>query len=134
MTNVKAIEVPMDVNNIQIYDGYIVDQWADEEWIPIEPIPPGNWQFLFLTRDMTEEQADGLVEKRRSKGSLYNQSVGHYQSSGWVIYYKNYEHEEPCICIPNTATESVNSWLRAQGLDETKNYALLKNNIDNDKK
>jgi len=25
MTNVKAIEVPMDVNNIQIYDGYIVE-------------------------------------------------------------------------------------------------------------
>ena len=89
-------------------------------------LPPGSYELIGLCRDISEEVWRGIVESKKERGGEYNPAVGHYQSSGWTTWYKNYEHPEPSICIPNTATESARSLVKAHSMDFNKCVILKK--------
>lgn len=89
-------------------------------------LPPGTWSILGIgTADkITEQEWAGVVESKRKKGGKFNAGIGHYQSSGWTTYYKNYQHPSPSICIPNTATESGLTLLKLHNLNPSTTVLL----------
>lgn len=49
--SVFAVKIPEDIDNLIIQDGWLVDNWADEEYIPIVKLPPGSYTLLFCSKD-----------------------------------------------------------------------------------
>ncbi len=116
--NLLAIEVPGDAIRLRIgktaltkkflyaaggYDGYKF------------PLPPGEWEILFTTGNMTEEDAKGVVGEEIRPDFNTGENV----LAGFTRYDGN------GVC--DTALESFHSWLRANNYDTGKNYVILKN-------
>jgi len=120
MTNVKAIEVPMDAKDCFVSENGKLKTWCSA-YVLYKPLPPGNWQFLFLTRDMKSDQVDGVVPSK-----ILLEYGGHGPDR--IKLYYDFRTHQFHFEYPE---ESFHSWLRSQGLEESKNYAIL---IDNDKK
>lgn len=76
-------------------------------------LPPGTWQFLFTTKDVTEEQAAMIVDRRMD---LKDHP------------YKGYEPAKLTVCW--NSVQSFESLLRSKNLDTKKNFAVLKRNED----
>ena len=70
-----------------------------------------NYTIISTTKDITEEQAESIVERLDNDNS-----------------YKDYELEITRVCeyILSTAKESLQSLIQANGLDINKNYLILK--------
>lgn len=107
LENVFAVEVPDDAKECAIKNGAYV-KWLMVDGNPFVPINnPARFRTLFTTKDCTEEQAAGIVEKC---------------ARGWKDYF-----DDPYANIPfSTAEYSLKSLLRSKGLDTTKNYLLIK--------
>lgn len=93
--------IPLDVEE---YDP------SPYELYEICKLPPGDYQFLFTTQSMTEEQAGSVVEKR--KGLMMRVKYAHYR--------------KPDYHYLDTAIESFHSALTAKKLSIDNNYAVLK--------
>ena len=113
--NLFAVEVPMRAIEFRIWDNnrdvvyYETVERNESECHYIE-LPPGSYEILFTTKGCTEEQAAGVARWFELNGKM-----------GW----KNYQSEH--VSFPfKTAAESLQSLLRANGLDESKNYLLIK--------
>lgn len=126
MTQLKeqyyAVEVPEDATD------FTVDMEDDESVLyyfegdnvdsTVLLLPEGNWQFLFTTKGMTEDQASSVVAHCKGYG-YRNYECADYDGGSspfdvWAAYHLK------------TGIESLHSLLRSQGLDTEKNYAILK--------
>jgi hypothetical protein len=69
-----------------------------------------DFQIISTTKDITEEQAESIVERLDNENS-----------------FKDYELEftKDCEYILATAKESLQSLIQANGLDVNKNYLIL---------
>jgi len=70
-------------------------------------LPHGHWRYICTSKEVTEEQAAGIVEKARLRGNIR-----------YTDYSREYMWQE-------TALESLNSLLASKGLDVNKNYCLI---------
>jgi hypothetical protein len=68
------------------------------------------FEIISTTKDITEEQAESIVDKENSLGEEYYKDYNFTQKSG--TYF--------------TAKESLQSLIQANGLDVNKNYLILK--------
>lgn len=111
--NLFAVEVPRDAQNIAIKNGAYV-KWITIDGNPFMPLnDPGKFRALFTTSSATEQQAAGVVEQQRGGGKFKDyECVGSYAQNGVYLIY--------------TAIVSLQSLLRSNGLDLSKNYLLIK--------
>lgn len=113
---------PWIINNGSEHAGinwYIPKKVFGEEgftWSEGAPLPPGTYQFLFMSKDVTEEQAKGVVER-------FNNPVTHYHGKFYDYSQKERTHTVADKLL-DTATESFHSLLTSKSL--TGNYAILK--------
>ena len=105
---VFAVKIPEDIDNLIIQDGWLVDNWADEEYIPIVKLPHGSYTLLFCSKDVTEDLANGVVEKSPAS-KLYMDYEA--TNSEWLVF-----------CF-KTALESFSSLLQSKSLSG--NHAIL---------
>lgn len=71
-------------------------------------LPPGTWQIVCTSKEVTEEQAAGLVEEHRQRYNLR-----------YKDYTRGYMWRE-------TALLSLHSLLTSKGCDLNKTYLILK--------
>lgn len=115
--NYWAVEVPsmafgFDINNYGNASEYmymldvedIVDAPHSDETLITKSLPPGTWEIVCTSKEATEEQAAGIVDK-----------VDEYFS-------KCYNGNRPHL----SAITSLNCLLTSKGCDLTKNYLILK--------
>jgi hypothetical protein len=74
-------------------------------------------EIISTTKEITEEQAESIVEKKRIKES-WNDTM--------TDVYINYESKELIGKYVKMAKESLQSLLQANSLDVNKNYLILK--------
>lgn len=86
----------------------IADDDNTEETLITKKLPPGKWQFICTTKEVSEEQAHQIVESVTTANEL--PVYRDYEFSTWM----------------KTAVGSLHSLLTSKGLDGRKNYALLK--------
>lgn len=78
-----------------------------------------DYQIISTTNQITEEQAESIVEKHPNIYYRdYDVAVNDIYINGWTANWKLV-----------TAKESLQSLIKANGLDETKNYIILKKNL-----
>ena len=114
--NIFAVEIPEDVQNVIITDCMVCDNWADEEFMPLERLPHNDYTLLFLSKEATEDDWENVCDSDVGGGELDEKT--------WLEWL-NYETDEYSF---DTATESGHRLLRSKGLDPSKNYAIIKNN------
>lgn len=124
------VEVPKDSMDFSIHDDTMMNHLVYNSMSFTEKgyvvIPDEEYDILGITTELNEYACSEIVDSKMQKGAEYNNQLGHYQSGSWVTYYKNYLHQEPSICIPNTARESFNSICSKIGLEKNKVYVVLK--------
>lgn len=99
------VPVPEDVIKIAIIGGFVVDNWEDEEWIPFQNLPPGDWELIGKDPlNLSEEEAREIVEEV--------EIVEHGVPETWYVFY-GYEHG-----AFRYATESLSSLLRANQMEK----------------
>lgn len=121
-----GVEVGKDAHDFVIDEllSPYLQYWEGDKDTVVD-LPPGQWSLIGENPlQLTESECAEVVESKKERGSMYNHGLGHYQSAGWTTYYKNYQHPEPSVCIPNTALESYQSLLLSLGLG--KSVVLLK--------
>jgi len=108
------VEVPDDVTNFIVEEFHInrtrlsfVSEKEDLQYI-INLY--GICSKIATTRDITEEQAESIVEFKPNRDSNYN-------------LYKNYNNNG---FVFGSAKESLQALIQANGLDINKNYLILK--------
>lgn len=105
-----AVEVPDDAEEFSIdmdeeestlyyFNGANIDSTAI-------CLPEGSWQFLFTTKEATEEDARKIVTELPVENR-----------------YENYNGDYPVWW--HTAKESIRSLLKSKGCDTNKNYAII---------
>lgn len=127
-----AVEVPDDATDFKVKyytvrnaidqrDGYQL-VWASSRpthnfWI----LPPGSWQYLFITKGCTEEQAATVVRSAQfffpAKHTRYVDYAHPYDEHNRQKWQQGYIK----------ATESLQSLLRSKGCDINKNWAIIQN-------
>lgn len=108
--NYLFIEVPDDAYNFSVYKYNITSQiryFYDNYQCDIT-IQKADWGIISTTKDITEEQANSLVEK---------------PEYGWYLTYTK-GNMDSYHC--QTAKESLQSLIQANDLDINKNYLILK--------
>lgn len=115
-----AVEVPDSSHGFSIEYGSalfgISDEWLllfypehGHTAIQYKTIPPGSWQFLFTTKEATDEDAHKIVE---SVITANEQPVyWDYEFSMWM----------------RTSVGSLQSLLQSKGCDVNKNWAIIEN-------
>lgn len=106
--NIYAVQVPDDFEATQITEWTLYYKSSGRSYLIGLP-PKGSWQYLFTTKGCSEEDARKVV-KELPVGQRYENYSGDYP-----VWY-------------HTARESLQSLLRSKGLDDKKNYAILKLN------
>ena len=77
-----------------------------------------EYKYLFTTKDITEEQAESIVEFDEING----EHPDFVNGVAWLNYKRNrYEYNRVF-----TVKESLKSLIQANGLDINKNYLILK--------
>lgn len=105
-----GLPIPEDAHGIDINkyaNGSELNYWlisGDKETLIVIDLPPGNWQLICTTKEVTEEQAKGIVEREEGE-------------------FKDYECDEAVYMY---AANSLRSLLTSKGLDPNKNYLLIK--------
>lgn len=115
-----AVEVPEGATDFTIVDHKVCNviderdmkriEWNDVNR-PTRPfwiIPYGTWQIVCTSKEVTEEQAAGLVEEHRQRYNLR-----------YKDYTRGYMWRE-------TALLSLHSLLTSKGCDLNKTYLILK--------
>lgn len=105
------VPIAEEAYNLIIQDGWIGDNWADEEFLPRQKLPPGSFTILFTSDEATEEKWKGVVECDED-GELCNN------------YHRVHEGSTMSFC--NTATESGASLLRSHNLPVEDNFVIVK--------
>lgn len=100
----------------------IADDPNHEETLITKKLPPGSWQFLFTTKEATEEQARTVVRSHYSRSAFFNADLGHYQTAGSSVTYMNYEEDRFSY---KQAIKSLQSLLKSKGCDVNKNYCVI---------
>lgn len=142
LPGIIAVEIPKDssdhwvINNNTEKVGlnwYIENKSFGEEgntWSEGVDLPPGEWNFIFSTNHLTEENAKKVVEN-----VIYDvpPHPSNDMQGDWRTAWRDYEgtedtgySEHPFV---HSAIESFNSLLRSHSLDIEKNYAILKNKL-----
>lgn len=117
--SIWAEDIPIDATDIVIHNGPPKIVFSSKIQDPAQCggdmicLPPGAYRFLFATKAATEEEARKVV-RELPVGARYENYSGDYP-----VWY-------------HTAKESLTSLLRAKGLDENKNYALIEKQITDD--
>ena len=106
------IEVPDDAENLRCHTNfnqvsYLIDFKAFEV-----KLPKGKWARISTTKDITEEQAESIVEEYCDDEPIPS-----------MMGFRNYEIY-PAFSL--TAKESLQSLIQANGLHVNKNYLILK--------
>lgn len=122
--NIVSVEVPEDATNVQYMKPtnrlrfFTGEMYKDKKGYPYAKwidLPPGNWQLLFLSNEVTEEEARGIVLNFKPRGF----------SSGAPREYKNYlSKPDDYTGWFKSAIESFQSLLKSKNL--TGNFAILK--------
>ena len=89
----------------------IADDDNTEETLITKKLPPGNWQLLCTTREISEEQAKEFLEWFQVDNSI-----------GWRDYFE----KEPFRYKYTNYKHSLNSLIASNNLDPEMNYVLLK--------
>lgn len=114
------VEVPNDAKNPIIKNNLLWVESADE-WVSKAPIDKVSIAVTIIstTNEITEEQLKSIVEKHPNLYYRdYDVAVDDIYINGWTANWKLV-----------TAKESLQSLIKANGLDETKNYIILKKNL-----
>lgn len=121
-----AVEVPDDAQNIKIESIFsrslpvLYYRSSIELPFPCDisiPLTKGSWQFLFTTKEATEEQADKVV-------GVFAANI--------ASAYRNYMWPQGSDFFWS-ASDSLQSLLKAKGCDPGKNYAIISKQNTNDK-
>lgn len=106
-----AIPIPDNANGITIGNHYFGYYEGEPTFKAIRTMPlPGNWQFLFTTKEATEVDVAKVVEK-----------VIHPNEP---IYYKIYDEDSDAIATTHWHY-SFETLLKAKGCDVSKNWAII---------
>lgn len=126
--NIYAVELPegakvseIDKNNdgTEFIDYVLVDELGNAivgSWDFID-LPPGEYRILFTTKEGTEEDWQGVVEKFNNP--YYKKEHGKGKDYNYPLTYTVADR----VC--ETFTESGASLLSSKGLDTNKNYCLI---------
>lgn len=108
---VLLVEVPEDCIKPVIIGRRDVDNLADEEWMPFETLPEGDWQFAFASPlSPTEEEA--------------REWVGFMELAG-LIGYLDYSYENDYRFPLMSPIESLHSRIRSEGFEHTERVVIL---------
>lgn len=115
--NLFAVEVPGDAlpGEWKIFEvdgeNYLNGMTANSEmYAGLEPLPPGSYETLFTTLNANASDAEKICS--------YFELAG---AKGWRDYQNRH------VSYPyGTALQSLQSLLRSNGLDASKNYLLIK--------
>lgn len=130
INGIYAVEVPEGMEAFKIdcipeIDFYELDCYQLGEYDePVQEksisLPAGNWQLICTTKEVTEEQAKGIVgnsewffPERHTRYIDYEQLVGPDNKQAWNAGFSN-------------ALLSLRSLLTSKNLDPNKNYILIK--------
>lgn len=102
------VECPADIYRPHIQGNQFGDAWADEEFMPYETLPPGNYSLIGLCKDIGEDGWMGIVDYISDNGMNYRD----YELAG----YFNLE----------TATESARSLVSSKKMDWERTVILGK--------
>lgn len=119
IAGILAVEIPKETP-LRLWKD-IIGEWVlyfkNGQEVINTILPPGEWELLFTTLTMTEDDAKGLIPDL-----IFGRFYKDYTFQGEPIYAEPYTFD--------TAIESFHSLLRANGLDPVKfNYAILRNNL-----
>lgn len=106
------VDVPEDAHNVIVYNGELVDNWADEEMQRLKVLPPGHYTLIGKGSEVSWQDKVGIVEKEHD-GS---------QTMHW--WYKNYITDN----WTKNIDESFDSLLRSHG-KEPGTTVILKRKI-----
>lgn len=109
-----AFEIPEDTYRLAIIGNVIGDNWADEEFMPYETLPPGQYSLVCLSNEVTEEIAGEIVDSWEVE-SMFGDLSKRYE-----------DYESNRASFYHTAIESFASLLASLGI--TKRVAILKRN------
>lgn len=126
ITTAKGTYLFVEIPNTLIDDRYFT-LWSDTEnsfiiefqcqigdlYFSLET--ENNCQIISTTNQITEEQAESIVD------TPFNNKYYQYLANG-MMRVASMKHAYPY----ETAKESLQSLIKANGLDETKNYLILK--------
>lgn len=105
---VQTEQRPDDAENIRCHTHFnMVSYLIKFEAFEIK-LPKGKWTRISTTKDITEEQAESIVEK---------------PEYGWYLTYTKGNMDS---YHSQTAKESLQSLIQANKLDINKNYLILK--------
>ena len=106
------IEIPLDAENVRCHTKFnLLSYLIDGEDFEIK-LPKSNWVRIGTTSTLTNEQVEPFVEQ-----IIY--VVKPYKRNTYHSYTSEYE-------TLNTALESWDSFLKANNIDTTKNFVVLK--------
>lgn len=128
--NIYAVEVPDDaaaiaIHNLGTYSKLVFTSSLQDplgcggDMLPIEF---GNWQFLFTTKEATEDRAANIVQIT-SSGKISGRPQ-------YRRYDRDLIKDMPAKCWTRDARHSLETLLQSKGLNTENNYAILKK-IDN---
>lgn len=105
-----AVEVPEDATDIQAHWGCLTYFIKDEGTFRIQ-LEQKDWIKVGLLSDVTESRADSIVD-------TFGTDLG--------TVFKEYGTDRRVV---NTALESFNSLLKANGIDQDKHFLILKEKV-----
>ena len=111
INDIYVVEVPEGAMDF-FSDGNQSVGFKYENELRFVHLESGNWQLICTIRECTEYYAAGIVEKDKRGYKHY------WPDKGFVPRGFNARHE--------TAYDSLYSLLNSKGLDENKNYILIK--------
>lgn len=119
--NIYAVEVPEDVSHIRVATsqnnlGDCLFYVNGKGMLQFKKLPPGTYQFLFTTKNVTKEQAREVVKPQWMV------------QAGTTPSYPDYTGE--WAGFVDQPSKSFESLLRSKNLDPKKNYAVIKRNED----
>jgi len=97
-----------------------------EENNPFKLYEETDFKIISTTKDITEEQAESIVEKFEQK--IGWRLDGDTSKLNSIVLFQNYKYEKPVpvTFLLSTAKESLQSLIQANMLDVNKNYLILK--------
>lgn len=127
--NLFAVEVPDDAQDFLIKPRFDKDKeagvliWFDHRGASsFEVLPNPYFDFLFTTKDVTEEQAASIVQIM-SNGKISGRPQ-------YRRYDRDLLKDTPAKCWTRDSRHSLGTLLTSKNLNPKKNYALLKRNED----
>lgn len=116
------VEVLDDVKSYEIDEGFLYCYDIEGKLsFALQAKLLGFYKIISTTKDITEKQAENIIESK-----IYSKNIITYKD--YMFLHSSSDYEKELLFDYMTAKESLQSLIRANGLDVEKNYLILLKN------